>query len=93
MRNWTLNRPYVRSLTFSFPGCFRRYDLNDARDQIVRMGFAPHRPAFLKGFQISHDDVAFRDPLAKEACLRADVLDIEVPIVAWFDRLADRLSD
>src|SRR2546423_11016774 len=55
------------------------------------MLFAPRGPALRGGFEINHRESPVRQEFAQEAGLGADMLDVEMPIIAGFDRLADSL--
>ncbi len=77
---------------FDLVGNKRLFDRSDdAKNEFVTMLSSPRGPAFHFCFEIRNDDGAIGDGIAKESGLRADVLDVEMPVVAGFQFLADGL--
>ena len=69
------------------------HGVDDCGNPRVAMGSPPRRPALEVVFQVRDDELAIGDLLPQKRDLGADVLDVEMPVVAGLDRLADRLLD
>ena len=62
-------------------------------DAVVAIGASPRGPALERVLQIRDDDGLVREDIAEKPRLRADVLDVEMPVIARLYLFADGLLD